>query len=178
MPRRCARFGDSQRRLVLYPPAKRVFCCLSDLRVSCAIAKGSLTPAEASILRGQRIGQQHYQQDVGRIGLHFLETRQYQSHSESSLLDMVDAQAMEFLSCPFSEGLAAPFLSCCLDASHTVGIITRLGRVPFTSRFELCKTGRLYTQSWHRGFCSPSLVWQRKRYHFLCGQRSCRFCRG
>ena len=59
-----------------------------------AIARGSLTPAEAATLRKQAGWTATLSAGrFGLIGMHFLKTRQYQSHSESSTLDGDDTQS-------------------------------------------------------------------------------------
>ena len=106
-----------------------------------AIARGSLTPAEASTLRGQ--AGWTATQSAGRferIGMRFffLKERQYQSPSARSSLDEHDVQALKFLS--FVISVAPPRAvyfgrSSCLpcriysDASHTEGVRSRLGWV-------------------------------------------------
>ena len=107
-----------------------------------AIARGSLTPAEASTLRGQAGWTATLSAGrFGRIGMQFLKTRQYQSHSERSLLDVVDAQALEFLAflvsvapprAVFFGRSGRPLFRVYSDASHTAGVRTRLGWVLFT----------------------------------------------
>ena len=106
-----------------------------------AVARGSLTPAEASTLRGQAGWTATLSAGrFGRIGMHFLKERQYQSPSAPSSLDEHDVQALKFLS--FVISVAPPravyfgrssCLPCriCSDASRTEGVRTRLGWVLF-----------------------------------------------
>ena len=106
-----------------------------------AIVRGSLTPAEASTLRAQAGWTATLSAGrFGRIGMHFLKERQYQSPSERSSLDEHDVQALKFLS--FLISVAPPRAVCfgrscrllCRiysDASHTEGVRTRLGWVLF-----------------------------------------------
>ena len=97
-----------------------------------AIARGSLNPAEASTLRGQAGWTATLSAGrCGRIGMHFLKKRQYQSRSERSSLDEHDVQALKFLS--FLVSVTPPRAvsfgrSCRLpchihsDASHKEGV--------------------------------------------------------
>ena len=108
-----------------------------------AIARGSLTPAEASTLRRQAGWTATLSAGrFGWIGMHFLKTRQYQSHFERSTLDEDDVQTLKFL--VFFVSVAPPravfFGRSCRppsriysDASHTEGVRTRLGWVLFTN---------------------------------------------
>ena len=108
-----------------------------------AIARGSLTPAEASTLRGQAGWTATLSAGrFGRIGMHFLKTRQYQSHLESSTLDEDDVQALKFLALLVSAAppravffgrSGRPLFRIYSDASHTEGVRTRLGWVLFTN---------------------------------------------
>ena len=102
-----------------------------------AIARVSLTPAEASTLRGQAGWTATLSAGrFGRIGMRFLKERHYQSPSAPSSLDEHDVQALKFLS--FVIAVAPPRAvyfgrSSCLpcriysDSSHTEGVRTRLG---------------------------------------------------
>ena len=106
-----------------------------------AIARGSLTPAEESTLRGQAGWTATLSAGrFGRIGMRFLKERQYQSLSAPSSLDEHDVQALKFSS--FVISVSPPRAvyfgrSSCFpcriysDASHTEGVRTRLGWVLF-----------------------------------------------
>ena len=150
-----------------------------------AIARGSLTPAEASTLRGQAGWTATLSAGrFGRIGMRFSQRKQYQSPSARSSLDEHDVQALKFLS--FVISVAPPRAvyfgrSSCLpcrifsDASHTDGVRTRLGWVFLTTMLSLlwvtgttsprvcCTTGGSHIPSWPR---KPSAVlaaiWQHK----------------
>ena len=109
-----------------------------------AIARGSLAPAEAATLRGQTGWTATLSAGrFGRIGMHFLKNRQYQSHSESSTLDGDDTQALEFLAflvsaapphAVFFGRSSRPLFRIYSDASHTEGVRTRLGWVLMTDK--------------------------------------------
>ena len=104
LARRCAQFGDTQRRSLfsLQPKESSITQVVQGCRT--AIARGSLTPAEAATLRGQAGWTATLSAGrFGRIGMHFLKTRQYQSHFESSTLEL------HHLSLFFSEGLTVLF---------------------------------------------------------------------
>ena len=81
-----------------------------------AIARGSLTPAEASTLRGQAGWTATLSAGrFGRIGIRFLKERQYQSPSACSSLDEHDVQALTFLSFVIS---VAPRTRASQQSSH------------------------------------------------------------
>ena len=92
-----------------------------------AIARGSLTPAEASTLRGQAGWTTTLSAGrFGRIGMRVLKERQYQSPSVRSSLDEHDVQKLQFLSSVIS--VAPPLL--CISADLPVFLVASIRMHP------------------------------------------------
>ena len=130
-----------------------------------AIARGSLTPAEASTLRGQAGWTATLSAGrFGLIGIRFLTERQYQSPSAPSSLDEHDVQAFKFLS--FVISVAPPravyfFRSSwecapALDGCCLTTMLSLLWVTGTTSLQVCCTTGSSHIPSWQRK-PSPSL---------------------